>query len=635
MLYLHASYDQEFCDLWHYLRSKYPAELFNIDGVGEQLDIHHMSKEFFNSETTVADHSVDANANVCGKDVITYTFEVPKPQMKLNSYFNLWKTIKKLHGLETANTIIEMQFKGDIYINDVWDIGRPYCFNYSTYDIALEGLKMSNRLDVSRPKSLHSFIRQVEQFTVYAANSTLGATGLADLLLVASYFVDKMAQEDGSFADHHFKFADQEAAWTYVREQLTSLIYTLNWEFRGNQSPFTNVSVYDRKFLEELSPAYMIDGETPKIETIVNVQKLFLDCMNATLRRTPITFPVVTACFAIDDEKNLRDDEFLDMIAEKNLEYGFINIYCGKSSTLSSCCRLRSDMEGLGYSNTFGAGATKIGSLGVVTLNLPRIAVLSEGDEDRFMANLNTLVRVAATVNNAKREFIRDRIKRGSLPLYSLGLMDLKRQYSTCGITGLNEACELMGHDILTEDGQAFVLRCLKMVNATNDAMQNAYGAPHNVEQVPAENSSVKIAKKDSLLGYETGHPYYSNQFIPLITEADLLDRVALQGLFDEHFSGGAIMHVNVAERITDKERVKELIRYCASKGVVYWAINYTIQRCSLGHVTVGSDSFCTVCGQPVEEEFTRVVGFLTNTKNWNVVRRKHDWPHRQFYKEV
>lgn len=234
---------------------------------------------------------------------------------------------------------------------------------------------MGGRLNIDPPKSLNAFLRQVEQFTVYAANSTLGATGLADLLIVVSRYVDDILTTG---YDHHVKIGKAPRVWTYVKESLTSLIYTLNWEFRGNQSPFTNVSVYDRLFLEQLVPAYLIGGTAPDIETVEKVQDLFLDAYNETLARTPITFPVVTACFSAgqgsDDARTIQDEAFLKKIARHNLKYGFINIYCGESSTLSSCCRLRSSISDLGYSNTFGAGSTKIGSLGVVTLNLPRLA---------------------------------------------------------------------------------------------------------------------------------------------------------------------------------------------------------------------------------------------------------------------
>lgn len=639
MIALPQSYDEGFSALLERLRADYPAELFRLEGIHpDQLDINRVSRDFFKTAdrkgSATADHSVDPNANVSGRDVITFNYEVPKSLMKLNSLYNLWKTMKDLYGRDDADQAIEQELNGALYVNDVWDIGRPYCFNYATYDIALEGLKMGGRLTVDPPKSLNAFLRQVEQFTVYAANSTLGATGLADLLIVVSRYVDDILRTG---YDHHVKIGKAARVWTYVKESLTSLIYTLNWEFRGNQSPFTNVSVYDRPFLEQLVPAYRIDGKVPDVGTVEKVQDLFLDACNETLARTPITFPVVTACFSAtygsDGGRHIQDADFLKKIARRNLKYGFINIYCGESSTLSSCCRLRSSLADLGYSNTFGAGGTKIGSLGVVTLNLPRLARTSEGDFSAFLGTLRQLTGTASRINHAKRVFITDRIARGSLPLYGLGFMDLSRQYSTCGFTGLYEALSVLGLDMRTEDGLQAAEDALAVINETNAKLSKILGTPHNMEQVPAESSAVKLAQKDALLGFNPeGIPLYSNQFLPLWEEgADLLDRIRAQGRLDGHCTGGAICHLNVAAAITDPAVMEALIRHAAESGAVYFAVNYQINRCAQGHMSVGRDERCPFCGEAVEDTFTRVVGFLTNTKHWNKTRREHDWPERTF----
>ncbi len=375
----------------------------------------------------------------------------------------------------------------------------------------------------------------------------------------------------------------------------------------------------------------------PDIETVEKVQDLFLDAYNETLARTPITFPVVTACFSAghgsDGSRQIQDTDFLKKIARHNLKYGFINIYCGESSTLSSCCRLRSSISDLGYSNTFGAGGTKIGSLGVVTLNLPRLARTAEGSFPAFLGLLRQSTGTASRINHAKRTFIKDRIERGSLPLYTLGFMDLSRQYSTCGFTGLHEALSILGFDMLTEEGLQAAEDTLTVINETNAKLSKLLGTPHNMEQVPAESSAVKLAKKDALLGLNPeGIPLYSNQFLPLWEEgADLLDRIRVQGRLDGHCTGGAICHLNVATAITDPAVMEALIHHAAASGAVYFAVNYQINRCAQGHMTVGRDDACPVCGAPVIDTFTRVVGFLTNTKHWNKTRREHDWPERTF----
>lgn len=632
-MYIHVAYDQDFDDLMMHLRSKYPKQLFDMDGIGEQLDLSKFSKKFFSSSVT-ADSSIDANANVDDTSVIAYSIELPKPFFKINSYYVVWKNLKRLYGHEVANSIIEMQLTGEIYIHDFHGIGAgiPYCANYSTYDIVISGLPMIKKIRSIAPKYLYSFKSQIEQFTIIAANSTLGATGLADFLLVTSYYMKNILKNK---ADGHFKFASEEDCWIYLQETLVSFIYTVNQPLRGNQSCFTNISIYDRVFIKELQDKYIFpDDSRLDVDLCIRIQELFLYIMNAELRRTPVTFPIVTACFAVDKENNILDEEFLSTIAEYNQEFGFINIYCGASSTLSSCCRLRSDSS-TEYFNSFGSGGTKIGSLGVVSINFPRLAINCKKDKEEFFKKLAYMVNICAMINNVKRHITKKRIENGNLPLYTYGFMSLDRQYSTVGVNGLNECVELMGLDVLKEEGQQFVIETMNVINTENNKFEKKYNAPHNCEQVPGENMSIKMAAIDKLLKYQDTYDIYSNQFIPLTTRADLLDRMYLQGLFDKYFSGGAICHLNVDQKIEDSLSIANLIKTAAKQGVVYFAINYNIQECQKGHMAVGKKDSCAICNSPIVNNFTRVVGFLTNVKNWHKIRREQDYPNRQFYGSI
>lgn len=634
------SFDPRFTSLLKTLQETYSEEFFKLNGLSkEMLDINAYSKTFFgkpHANKVTADMSVDPNANVGGKDTITFNYEMPKALMKLNSLYNLWKLIEEEQDAEFADAVIGSVISGGIYINDVWDIGRPYCFNYSMYDVAKNGLTGIGRRTMTAPKSLSSFLHQVEQFTVFAANMTLGATGLADLIIVASWFVDRI-KETGKDHKIHIGTADTFVQ-TYVKEMFAHLLYTLNFEFRGNQSPFTNVSIYDDYFLMQLLPSYELNGVAPKMETVKQVQKLFLMVYNDELKREALTFPVVTLCFSTEvkeGERKIKDQDFLSMCAELNLPYGAFNFYMGETSTLSSCCRLRSSISDLGYANNFGAGGTKIGSLGVVTVNLPRLAYLAEDIED-FLADVESVAVTCAIINNAKRTFIKDRIRRGALPLYDLGFMDIDKQYSTCGFTGLYEALEILGFDFADnkKEGMEIATKILNTINDVNEKMTKHYKAPHNMEQVPGESSAVKLATFDRLLGLNEDYELYSNQFCPLWHEDyDILTRLEIQGAFDGLCTGGAICHLNVENVITNKEVMASIVNYACGCGVVYFAINYKILKCRNSHVTAGKDGKapCSVCGAPITDEYTRVVGFLTNTKNWNRTRREHDYPNRTF----
>ena len=613
-----------------YLKSKYPQKLFDLDGIGEQTDMSKFSKKFFSSNVT-ADASVDANANVDDISVIAYHSELPKPFFKLNSYYMLWKELKRLYDLSTANDIVEKQLIGDIYINDFHGIGGtlPYCYNYSTYDILMKGLPMVKKVKSFPPKYLYSFKSQLEQFTVLASNSTLGACGLADMLIIISYFTKKILETK---SDANFSFKTDEDCWKYVKENLISFIYTINQPMRANQSPFTNISIYDRNFINQLKDDYIFpDGSNVDVDILEKLQELFMQTMVEELRRTPITFPVQTACFSVDKDGNLLDEKFAHTIAKYNKEFGQINIYCGDSATLSSCCRLRSDKTNE-YFNSFGSGSSKIGSMGVVTINLPKLAFKHKNNTDNFYNELKNLVQVCAKVNNAKRKLVQKRIDNGNHPLYSLGFIDINTQYSTVGINGFNECIEILGKDILTKEGQDLGLLIINIINEENDKCAKQYKTAHNCEQIPAENVSIKLAQKDRLLKYNEVYEIYSNQFIPLTTNADMLDRIKLQGFFDKHFSGGAIAHINVDTPIDDENKIVELIKTCAKMGVIYWAINYNLQECSSGHMSVGKNEVCKICGSEIINNYTRVVGFLVNTRNFHQVRREVDYPNRKWY---
>jgi ribonucleoside-triphosphate reductase len=546
----------------------------------------------------------------------------------------LWKYSRQYYGSEFANKVIESQLTGDFYINDFHHFfTRPYCFNYSTYDIALNGLPYLNHPKCIAPKYLLTFKQQMEQFTVFASNSQSGASGQADFLIILSYFIYKTFSDSG---DMHFKLENNpENLWAYVKDILTTYIYTINQPFRSNQSPFTNVSVYDHYFLEKLcEDIYFPDGMKPDIDIIKKLQEVFLDIINEELGRTPITYPVVTACFSIDDENNIKDKEFLDMIAVKDQQWGFISMYAGNTSTLSSCCRLRSSTDNE-YFNSFGAGSTKIGSLGVVTLNLPRIAIKANKNKNKLIESVKELTETACKINNVKRHILKKRVDNGNLPLYTYGYMSLNKQYSTTGVNGLNEALYFMNEDILSESGQTLQMNIISAINEVNDKMSKAYKVPTYAEQTPSENSAIKLAKKDVLLKYHNEFDWYSNQFIPLITNADMLDRIYLQGMFDKEFSGGAICHINIENKIEDVEKIKDIIISSIKQGVIYFALNYNLQKCENGHMSVGRKEKCVICNAKITDNYTKVVGFLTNTKNWNKVRREQDYPLRQWYKGV
>lgn len=625
-MYFKTTYEPEFEDLYMHLKSKYPQKLFDLEGIGQQTDMGLFSKKFFGGISTTADASVDANSNVDDMTVVAYEVELPKPFTRMNSLYLLWKYGKRLYGLEYANTMVEKELVGEFYINDMSCVQKPYCFNFSCLDLMYKGLPFVKKINSAPAKHMSSFCGQLIHFTSYASNQILGAVGLADMLLVLSYYVKKELSE----------ISNHEYIWRQVKQEMQSIIFSMNQPFRGGiQSGFYNVSIYDEPFLNSLQESYVFpDGSTFDKELVQKLQDMFLDLMNETMESSPITFPVTTACFCIDDKRNILDKNFLYYIAEKNQKWGFINIFAGASSLLSSCCRLRSDKNNLylGYTNSFGSGSTQIGSFGVVTLNLPHAALLSKGDENKLLTILKENAEYTIRINHTKRYILQRRIDSHALPLYDHGFMTLQRQYATIGCVGIYECLQIMGKDILTEEGQALCLKIFETLNSVNDKADAQYKYAHNLEQTPSESSAIKLASKDTLLGLQSEYTLYSNQFIPLIATANMLDRIRLQGLFDSQFSGGSIMHINCDSPVEKAEDIAAMIEATVKAGCVYHAVNYNLQKCEDGHMSVGRNNVCPVCGKPITDNYIRVVGFIVNVKNFHEVRRNVDYAHRQFY---
>lgn len=680
------SYAKEFKQLIITLEKKYGKEFFNISGIGNQLDTNQFAKEFFSNNKNTADTSIDSNSNVSLKNIIVFDDELTKPLKLIYSYYRLWKGLKKKYGLEYANDAVEKQLSGEIYVNDFhgFATNKYYCYNYSTLDTAMNGIPKGIDAEASAPtKYLNTYLEHLQLFCVHAGASSLGAVGLADLLLTVSAYADRVltthsdqhtllgnkilnnlsniiGDEWGNISDsklqelkefinsktkEEISFASDEECWTFIKEKLTNFVYFLNQPNRLIQSLFSNVSIFDSNFLDSLISHYcIVDGENiyrAKKENVIKIQDMFLEIMNDTMSRRITTFPVLTACVSLDDERNVLDEEFLKKMVRFNNKYCMINFYGGKTSTLSSCCRLRSDKENKYFSTLSGAG-TKIGSLGVCTLNLPRLAVLSKGDIDIFKSLIKTNVTLGQRINDIKRGILKKAINKKMIPVYNLGYVLLETQYSTIGINGLYEALEILGFNMAEDRGIYFAEFLLDFINECNDAMGDELKAPVNLEQIPAENVSVKLAYKDKILGYNDKYEIYSNQFIPLTYTgmgSDVLTKIRIQGALDKKLSGGSILHININENNVSDETFLNLIKATFKSGTIYFAFNKLLCICSnCGKIFTSNKAdmdnlkeSCPTCGSDKLEHAIRIVGFIRKFSSFSEGRRK-EVKQRVFY---
>lgn len=326
---------------------------------------------------------------------------------------------------------------------------------------------------------------------------------------------------------------------------------------------------------------------------------------------------------------------------EKIENYNEPNVYCFQMTNeddpyftlpngiITHNCRLLSDTSKLsGFINSIGGTALSVGSCQVNTINLRRIALETGPDEDKYLELLHDRVDNTVKVLDVVRHIIKRNIEKGLLPNYSYGLVELNKQYNTIGITCMFETMKEFGYIsrdefgnyYYTDDGIRFASKIMDAINEQKESYGFDYSI--NIENVPAERANVVLAAKDVII-YPDAEEYYiySNQWIPLMENCTIQEKVRLGSILDKMCGGGQISHLNVQAPFQSKEQAWEMLNYIASQGVIYFAFNVKISVCSHGHAFYGET--CPTCGEPKADTYTRVVGFLTPVSGWSKERRR------------
>ena len=312
------------------------------------------------------------------------------------------------------------------------------------------------------------------------------------------------------------------------------------------------------------------------------------------------------------------DEEFARWGVEHNRKWNDSNLFIDDSVTsLSNCCRLKSNIEDLGYFNSIGGTALKVGSVKVSTVNLARIA-LESTTEQEFLVKLRDTVELNCKALDVVRHIIQRNVEKGLLPNFSKGLVDFEHLYNTIGIIGVYETMkhfgyvttDVFGNSFYTAQADNFGKKIFEVIHRTKDQFALDKDYKINLEQIPGEQCAAKFQQADELLYPETvvkDLPLYGNQFIPLGIKTTLQERVRIASLFDSYCNGGSIAHINIEAPFDNFEKAWEMTEYIADQGLTYFAFNTKIQACKHNHAFFGD--ICPICGEPVETEYTRIVG--------------------------
>ena len=622
---------KNFVSQYNKLQTEFGTEIAHLNGFDDdQLSYTDFIDNFVDKQV-VADASIDGNSNVSHKDIVTLEREMPKPHSKLLAFNKIYYEINKRFGFKIANDWLRFEWTGLLYMHDAPSTTyRSYCFAYDLKDLAEKGLYFIDGQNPEPAKHLTTFVDFVKEYVSFACNRTSGAVGLPNIIPYMYYFWKKDVENDylGIKTTHNEKY--------YARQNFQRFIYAVNQPYvrDGSQSAFTNTSVFDHPYFEALfggaefpDGTFMIDAE----EEIIEFQKWYMEVMSEIRSTNMFTFPVSTISLLRQNGKFV-DEKFAEWAIRHNMKWSDSNLFVDSTvNSLSNCCRLKSNIEDLGYFNSIGGTALKVGSVKVNTVNLARIA-LDTKSEASYLQELEYRTYVSLCALDAVRHIIKRNVEKGLLPNFSYGLIDFEHLYNTLGFIGVYETMKKFkyitvdefGNTFYTEKASAFGQKIFQTMRRVADDFIKEWNCDYqiNTEQIPGESAAAKLMKKDKFF-YPRAKiydlPLYGNQFVPLGIKTTLQERVRIAAEFDGYCNGGSILHANIDAPFDSFEKAWKMVEYIADQGVTYFAFNTKIQACKNNHAFYGDK--CPVCGEPVDCEYTRIVGFYTPIKTWSQER--------------
>lgn len=419
--------NKNFTTAFNKMLAEYGEDMARLNGFADsQLSYTDFIDNFLQKDT-VADSSIDGSANVSQKDIVTLLTEMPKPHMKLLAYHKIYCELNEKYGFKTANAALRALWDGHLYLHDGdTSTFKHYCYAYDLKDLAEKGLFFIDNFNAEPPKHADTFIDFVKEYISYACNRSSGAVGLPNLIPYLYYFCSRDKQK-GYCGDYE----------RYCKQQIQRFVYAVNQPFLRNssQSAFTNVSFFDHEYLIALfGGATFPDGSLmiDEIENIMEFQKLFLTIISEIRSQNMFTYPVETISLLRKNGK-FADEEFARWACEHNRKWCDSNFYIDDSvSSLSNCCRLRSDISEL-YFNSIGGTALSVGSVKVSTINLARLA-LENKTENEYLLALKEMSELNLKILDVVRHIIKRNVEKGLLKNFSYGLVDFAHLYSTQGM---------------------------------------------------------------------------------------------------------------------------------------------------------------------------------------------------------
>ncbi len=556
---------------------------------------------------TKADWRVNENANM------THSFQ--------GLMLHLSGTIQARYALEKYPEEIRAAHEhGYFHIHDLSFGLAGYCAGWSLRDLLIEGFNLEGRSCAGPARHFDSILGQMVNFLGTLQNEWAGAQAFNNVDTYLAPFIrhDKLTYDD-------------------VLQMMQKFVFNLNTTSRwGGQSPFTNLT-FDLKCPNHIAKEAVIIGGKLQDSTYGEyeqemqwINKAFLEVMLAgDYHKRIFSFPIPTYNVTSDFP---WETEIGDLLLQMTAKYGapyfqnFINSDIKPEDVRSMCCRLQMDLRELRnkVGGLFGAGDLT-GSIGVVTLNLPKLAYLSEGEED-FLDQVEQYAEMAKDSLEFKRKMVNENLERGMFPWTRRYLKNgFKAHFSTIGLVGGHEAClNLLGKGIETPAGIRLMQRTLNHLRKITTRFQEETGNLYNLEATPAEGTSYRLAKIDRNLYADiqtsgNGTPYYTNSTtLPVGQSSDIIYALEHQNELQPLYTGGTVFHTYLGEAVTDTKALKNfIVRALTKTKIPYISITPTFSICKSHGYIAGEQEQCPECGEETEV-YTRVVGYYRPVSQWN-----------------
>lgn len=613
--------------------------------IRERLD--YMDKYSQSSDNAATSSETDANANVTQKNAANLEGEVYKTTNRI---------IQRQRMKDALNRIfpeVAKQYEADlehhiIYTHDEAStpVLKQYCMAVSLYPLMMDGVGNIDGVTPSEPNDLQSFSGQITNLTFLLSSQCKGAVAFGEYFIALNYYIVKEFGPIWYDKLDCITTTDHCQTTRTIRDNIykafKQFLYGINQPAgnRSYQSPFTNISYYDKTYFNSMFSEFCYpDGTKPEWKAIDTLQRMFMKFFNKLRTKQILTFPVETLAM-VHDGKDIIDKDYKELCAEMYAEgHSFFTYISDSADSLASCCRLKNELTENTFSPTSGLTGVMTGSCNVITLNINRIV------QDWFRifpedCNINWLLSQKKEGYPLLKKYLIDILERvykyhiayktmlyeaeeqGMFSSSNGGYIHINKLYSTVGINGFNEAAEFLGFKVgNNKDYIEFlqvILGTIKEQNKLHSISDKKRPFLFNSECVPAEGLGGKNYRWDAEDNYwvPQDRNLYNSYFYNAHDNTSVLDKFILHGRQTYQYTdGGSAAHINLEDHLS-KEQYLKLIDFAIQEGTNYFTFNIPNSKCDdCGFITKHPICECPKCHSHNITQYTRVIGYLRPIK--------------------